>query len=71
MDGAIFHAHRMNLTPSNFGNCNTPFNSINRFPKYVHCFKAAAVCSACVTIMGVITLCPVESGKLVGSKYGK
>ena len=71
LEGAIFHAHRMNFTPSSVGNCSSPSNSDNKVLKYVHCFKAAAVCSACFCIIVVITPCPVESGKFVGSKYGK
>ena len=67
-DGDTFHAHLINFTPSNLGNFRSPSKSVNRELRYLHCFKAADVWSACASITGVIAPWPVESGNSRGSR---
>ena len=56
LEGDIFQAHLINFTPSNFGSFRSPSKSVNSLLRYLHCFKAATVWSACATITCVIAL---------------
>ena len=56
LDGDTFQAHLMNLTPSNFGNFRSPSKSVKRLLRYLHCFRAAEVWSACASMLGVMAV---------------